>query len=73
MTELKCAFDKDRVCDETCAAADMDSPGFDSAPYWDESDPVPQFKWKRTVHYKGTFCFRLERHIGKKEVIEDRT
>lgn len=66
--EKICAYDKDRVCDETCGAFKKDTPGLDSVPYFDESDAVPQFKWKTTILLKGSRCSRLKSMIESEEV-----
>lgn len=72
MRENMCAYDPNRVCDKACAGFDKDALGLDSTPFWDASDPIPQFKWKHNILFKGSFCLRMGRHFGKKTVIEEK-
>ena len=68
--EIMCAYDKDRVCDETCAAFRKDEIQIDSEPYFDTSDPIPQFKWKSSIRFKADVCRRLQRSVGNREILE---
>lgn len=67
---LYCAYDKERVCDETCPAFVKDKEFLYSELHFDKSNVVPQFGWKKILVVKGNWCSRLQDNIGKFKIIK---
>lgn len=65
-----CAFDKDRVCDETCVAYLKDYERLNHEVHFDPSNPTPQFEWKRTRVVKSDWCDRLNTNLGEITIVK---
>jgi hypothetical protein len=53
-----CAYDKDRVCDESCAGRVPEDDFILHEAVWDTSLPVPQFQYVKAVTFKAEGCGR---------------
>ena len=67
---MKCAFNKERECDDSCAAFDKDKKYLYSELHFDQSNVVPQFDWKKTLMVKGNWCNRMDNSIDKFKIIK---
>lgn len=65
-----CAYDKDRVCDESCVAFVKGRETLFSELHFDRSNVIPQFDWARTLVIKGNWCARLKDTLGDFEIIK---
>lgn len=59
MDEKKyCAYDKDRVCDESCAARAPEEDFILHEAKWDPTLPIPQFQYVKAVTFRASGCGR---------------
>lgn len=67
---MKCAYDKTRMCNDSCAAFESKRNGVESQPFLDKTDPLRQFNWRRTGHFQGDYCNRGGFFIKNTEMLE---
>ena len=66
---MKCAFDKDRDCNNECAAfMEIDTLREGT---WEWDTCLNEYVTKWTKLYKGTLCNRLGHMIGKRTLIAE--
>jgi hypothetical protein len=70
---IMCAYDPNRVCNDTCAAFIAEDYSVMHTPYYDKSDATPQFKWKKARVFQGPTCGRGGQPMPIKETAEEVT
>lgn len=66
--EKFCAYDEDRLCNDSCIAFMEERVGLGHEIIWDLSKPIPEYIWVASLRIIGSFCKRGEFWLIKKSV-----